>query len=108
MEPRRNRGVRCIRFVRRRCAHLSKNLRPTFSRAASDVRTQQCAFEFYPQNTQTTRKTSASICVFCGQKILFITSKDAESPNDPSSATRPTRAFACNLDAMAGFAAAHG
>ena len=29
-------------------------------------------------------------------------------PNDPSSATRPTRAFACNLDAMAGFAAAHG
>src|SRR5258708_1136255 len=28
--------------------------------------------------------------------------------NDPSSATRPTRAFDCNLDAMAGFAAAHG
>ena len=28
-------------------------------------------------------------------------------PNDPSSATRPTRAFDCNLDAMAGFAAAH-
>ena len=31
-----------------------------------------------------------------------------KSPNDPSSATRPARAFACNLDAMAGFAAAHG
>ena len=29
-------------------------------------------------------------------------------PNDPSSATRPTRASDCNLDAMAGFAAAHG
>ena len=29
-------------------------------------------------------------------------------PNDPSSATRPTRALDCNLDAMAGFAAAHG
>jgi len=29
-------------------------------------------------------------------------------PNDPSSATRPTRAFDCNLDAMAEFAAAHG
>ena len=29
-------------------------------------------------------------------------------PNDPSSATRPTRAFDCNRDAMAGFAAAHG
>ena len=28
--------------------------------------------------------------------------------NDPSSATRPTRAFDCNLDVMAGFAAAHG
>ncbi|MEA2601004.1 MAG: hypothetical protein QOF89_1996 [Acidobacteriota bacterium] len=28
--------------------------------------------------------------------------------NDPSSVTRPTRAFDCNLDAMAGFAAAHG
>gem|GEM_PF-4464777 len=29
-------------------------------------------------------------------------------PNDPSSATRPTRTPDCNLDAMAGFAAAHG
>ena len=28
--------------------------------------------------------------------------------NDPSSATRPTRAFACNQSAMAGFAAAYG
>ena len=32
----------------------------------------------------------------------------AKWSNDPSSATRPTRAFDCNLDAMAGFAAAHG
>ena len=31
-----------------------------------------------------------------------------EMPNDPSSATRPTRRVDCNLDAMAGFAAAHG
>ena len=30
------------------------------------------------------------------------------TPNDPSSATRPTRACDCNLDAMAGLAAAHG
>jgi len=30
------------------------------------------------------------------------------TPNDPSSATRPTKAHDCNLDAMAGFAAAHG
>jgi hypothetical protein len=29
-------------------------------------------------------------------------------PNDPSSATRPTRSFDCNSDAMAGFAVAHG
>ena len=29
-------------------------------------------------------------------------------PNDPSSATRPTRASDCNREAMAGFAAAHG
>lgn len=29
-------------------------------------------------------------------------------PNDPSSATRPTKAFDCNRDATAGFAAAHG
>ena len=29
-------------------------------------------------------------------------------PNDPSSATRPTRAHDCNQSAMAGFAAAHG
>ena len=33
---------------------------------------------------------------------------DALSANDPSSATRPTRALDCNRDAMAGFAAAHG
>ena len=32
----------------------------------------------------------------------------AKWPNDPSSATRPTRASACNRDARAGFAAAHG
>ena len=32
----------------------------------------------------------------------------AKTPNDPSSATRPARALDCNLDAMAGFAAAHG
>ena len=31
-----------------------------------------------------------------------------KTPNDPSSATRPARALDCNLDAMAGFAAAHG
>ena len=30
------------------------------------------------------------------------------TPNDPSSATRPTRGYACNQSAMAGFAAAHG
>ena len=29
-------------------------------------------------------------------------------PNDPSSATRPTRALDCNRDARAEFAAAHG
>ena len=29
-------------------------------------------------------------------------------PNDPSSATRPTRCVDCNSSAMAGFAAAHG
>src|SRR5207249_1808287 len=28
------------------------------------------------------------------------------SPNEPSSATRPTKAFDCNLNAMAGFAGA--
>ena len=31
-----------------------------------------------------------------------------ERPNDPSSATRPTRRDDCNSSAMAGFAAAHG
>ena len=31
-----------------------------------------------------------------------------ERPNDPSSATRPTRALDCNRGARAGFAAAHG
>jgi len=32
----------------------------------------------------------------------------AMTPNDPSSATRPTRGYDCNRSAMAGFAAAHG
>jgi hypothetical protein len=32
----------------------------------------------------------------------------SKSPNDPSSATRPTRASDCNQSARAGFAAAHG
>ena len=32
----------------------------------------------------------------------------AMTPNDPSSATRPTGRNDCNRDAMAGFAAAHG
>src|SRR5439155_1145444 len=41
----------------------------------------------------------------CGD---FVHSPDVSlQPNDPSSATRPTRALDCNLDAMAGFAAAH-
>ena len=31
-----------------------------------------------------------------------------QTPNDPSSATRPARASDCNREAMAGFAAAHG
>src|SRR5437667_259212 len=34
--------------------------------------------------------------------------RDTHPPNDPSSATRPTGRLNCNLDAMAGFAAAHG
>ncbi len=33
---------------------------------------------------------------------------DTHTPNDPSSATRPTGRVDCNSDAMAGFAAAHG
>ena len=33
---------------------------------------------------------------------------DASTPNDPSSATRPTRGYDCNREVMAGFAAAHG
>ena len=33
---------------------------------------------------------------------------EAKAANDPSSATRPTRALDCNRDARAGFAAAHG
>jgi hypothetical protein len=38
-------------------------------------------------------------CPKCGMRV---------SPNDPSSATRPTGRHDCNSDAMAGFAAAHG
>ena len=40
--------------------------------------------------------------------LVFALIAIPHSANDPSSATRPTRAFDCNLDAMAGFAAAHG
>ena len=38
----------------------------------------------------------------------FHRAETSKQPNDPSSATRPTRAFDCNRDARAGFAAAHG
>ena len=41
---------------------------------------------------------------FLYQSLLLLIKK----PNDPSSATRPTRASDCNRSAMAGFAAAHG
>jgi len=41
-------------------AHI-KNLRPTFSRAGSDVQTLHCTSELCPQNTQNTQK---KICVF--------------------------------------------
>ena len=40
--------------------------------------------------------------------LAFVHTGREETPNDPSSATRPTRAHDCNRDAMAGFAAAHG
>jgi hypothetical protein len=41
--------------------------------------------------------------------FVFNTSMPAKlPPNDESSATRRTRAFDCNHDAPAGFAAAHG
>ena len=41
-------------------------------------------------------------------KFVCMVGCDSVPPNDPSSATRPTRALDCNRDAMAGFAAAHG
>src|SRR5207248_6435130 len=96
MQVSRDRGVRCVHFVRRRDSHclksspaksselsatvgdaaatrtylrISNNLRPISSQAGNDVRTHQGTFELYPQNTQITRKKSASIRVFCGQKI---------------------------------------
>ena len=50
--------------------------------------------------------------IFClSIACAAVTSGDmvcALPPNDPSSATRPTRASDCNREAMAGFAAAHG
>ena len=58
----------------------------------------------------------ASIAIHCGDEFRVVWTRnriwfggiELQWPNDPSSATRPTKAFACNLDAMAGFAAAHG
>ena len=41
-------------------------------------------------------------------ELAIVHRRDAAQPNDPSSATRPTKRVDCNLDAMAGFAAAHG
>ena len=43
-----------------------------------------------------------------GDSDLLIVHGVRTPPNDPSSATRPTRASDCNRDAMAGFAAAPG
>jgi len=39
-----------------------------------------------------------------GEELIAL----AHTSNDPSSATRPAGRVDCNLDAMAGFAAAHG
>ena len=39
--------------------------------------------------------------------LAFILEERAETPNDPSSATRPTGRVNCNHDAHAGFAAAY-
>ena len=55
------------------------------------------------------RATRPALAVTLGVKLGGVMVWcDSVPPNDPSSATRPTRAFDCNLDAMAGFAAAHG
>ncbi len=63
---------------------------------------------------ESTHKTLCGLCasvVKNNHRVTETTEKGQTCrtpPNDPSSATRPTRRMDCNLDAMAGFAAAHG
>ena len=53
--------------------------------------------------------TRSTLAAMLGMKSCGVMVRcDSVPPNDPSSATRPARAFDCNLDAMAGFAATHG
>src|SRR6185295_14042429 len=56
---------------------------------------------------------SSSIAFGVGVELLtvclvFVHRMRVATPNDPSSATRPTERHDCNSDAMAGFAAAYG
>ena len=60
----------------------------------------------HTDNCASAETMELAICRFA--RNLHAAERVAEPANDPSSATRPTRAFDGNLDAMAGFAAAHG
>jgi len=67
-----------------------------------------------PPPLQPTYKTLGGLCASVVKNNHGVTESTEKAqtcrtpPNDASSATRPTRALDCNLDAMAGFAAAHG
>jgi hypothetical protein len=57
-------------------------------------------------NAKVVAAMEASMNFFMFFGLVFVIC--AKRPNDPSSATRPAGRNDCNLDAMAGFAAAHG
>ena len=95
--------------------------RPHWSKSEGESRTQKCQRMCqqepsrrvrigYPRLTNVSFEYQAKTPVYYSDLSAkaLVSNVRQEGANDPSSATRPARAFDCNSDAMAGFAAVHG
>jgi len=110
-QPGRDGRVRCSALVRPRRSHTQTSLPNWWHKNGGKqigifVPTSFCLIcrSNFPKSVAPKTRSAKPLAV----QSRLQNPNDAKWSNDPSSATRPTRAFDCNLDAMAGFAAAHG
>ena len=107
LKPRRDAAVRCS-------AWLGVAPRPRLPNGCALELSDVLLIAADSGQTATKRKppemaTRSALAALLGMKASGVMVGCASvPPNDPSSATRPTRAHDCNREAMAGFAAAHG